>query len=85
MNVYSIKDLKAAYFMQPFVSRNKGEAVRSFSSAVNDAGNSNNLMAKYPADYALFELGTFDEETGAIIPFPSLNLLGTGSDYINQQ
>lgn len=84
MNIYSIKDLTAKYYMQPFYGRNHGEAIRSFTNAVNDASNPNNLLAKHPSDFALYAIGEFDEISGKIKE-TSVEKLGLGSDYVSQQ
>lgn len=81
MNIYSIRDIKADYFMQPFMARNDGEATRSFAGAVNDSSNPNNMIARYPGDYELFSLGLFDEVTGHLDPKDHKSL-GTGDQYV---
>lgn len=84
MNVYSIRDNTAEYFGAPFIARNQGEAVRSFTGAVNDTRNPDNLMAKHPSEYALYLVGTWDETTGRIIAADAVTFVGSGTDYLNQ-
>lgn len=59
--VMSIRDNAVAAFNRPFFVQHVGMAVRSFKDEVNSA---ESPMAKHPEDFLLFELGTFDEETG---------------------
>jgi hypothetical protein len=56
--VYSVHDKAVGAYLQPFFSRSKGEAIRSFTEACNDAKSQFN---KYAADYVLFELGSYDD------------------------
>lgn len=62
--ICSIYDGKADAFTQPMFFQSTGQAVRSFSDAVND-GESN--FSKHPEDYTLFVLGTWDERTASIV------------------
>ena len=64
--IYSVYDDAAKAFLPPFFVRSKGEAVRSFSSAV---GQSDHQFSKFKSDYTLFELGSYDDVTGLITPF----------------
>lgn len=64
-NMFSVFDLKAKAFMQPFFSAVRATAVRSFVAAVNDPST---MMHKHPEDFILFHLATFDDETAKILP-----------------
>lgn len=57
--VFSIFDSATNTWLPPIYARNKGEMLRNFADAVAD---SNSKLAKHPHDYALFELGTFDDD-----------------------
>lgn len=54
--VYSIRDLKAEYYNRPFFARSEGEAIRIFVESAKD-----NLLDRYPDDFKLFFIGTFDD------------------------
>lgn len=60
-NVYSVYDVKAKFFVSPFMMLQDGEAIRAFSDEVNKDGSALN---KHPEDYVLFKLAVFDQETG---------------------
>lgn len=64
--LYSVRDNKTAAYHRPFCSEHKNLAVRSFRTAVNDAGTELN---KYPEDFELFEVGEFEVETGMLKQF----------------
>lgn len=63
MKIYSIYDSKAEAYLQPLFANTNGVAIRIFSEAVSDE---NHAFNKYAADYTLFEIGTFDENSGNI-------------------
>lgn len=75
--VCSVRDSALDAFMRPIFVPTAGMAVRSFQDEVK---NPDSPMAKHPEDYALFELGTFDEESGKLVNLPSPRQLVRGSD-----
>lgn len=63
LKIYSIKDTKIGY-MQPFYQNNEAVAVRSLANAVNSP-QLNNINQNLE-DMELWQLGTFDDQTGEI-------------------
>jgi len=59
LRVFSVYDSKAEAYMQPLFFQTKGLAIRSFSEAANDG---KSTISLYPADYTLFELGSYDSD-----------------------
>lgn len=57
----AVRDSAVDAFMRPFFVPTTAFAVRSLSEALKDP---QSPMASSPQDFALFELGSFDEETG---------------------
>lgn len=57
--MFCIYDSAINTWMPPMYARNKGEMLRNFADAVAD---SKSKLAKHPADYALFEIGSFDDD-----------------------
>lgn len=62
LQVFTVYDHAVQSYLPPFFVRSKGEAIRSFTEAVNAEGNQFN---KHAADYTLFALGTYDDD-GAV-------------------
>lgn len=62
---YSVFDDKVSCFNTPFFSPSEGAAVRSFGDLTND---SRSTVRQHPADYHLYFVGTFDEDTGFFTP-----------------
>lgn len=63
LTIFTIFDSKAQAYLQPFFSANAETAQREFTTAVNGEGQFN----KFAEDYSMFQLGTFDQESGAFI------------------
>lgn len=59
--IFSVRDSALNAFLRPFYVPAVGAAVRGFSDEVN---RKDSEMFKHPEDYELFEMGTFDEESG---------------------
>lgn len=79
MKLFTVHDSKAAYHFNPIVHRNAGEAIRAFETAVE---NPESQFHKYPADFTLFEIGTFDVDTGGIKTYEDKILLVNASDLV---
>lgn len=60
--MYSIRDSKVG-FMTPTIDQNDASAARNFEHAVHNVAS---LMNSHPADYALYRIGEFDTEFGAV-------------------
>lgn len=67
MKIFSIRDNAADAYMQPWFSRNVETARREVSEAVNSG---DHQFARHAHDYALWEIGEFDETTGNINAYP---------------
>lgn len=61
--VVAIRDRALDAHMRPFCMQSKGQAIRSFADEINRAA-PDNALHQHPEDYDLFQLGTWDEETG---------------------
>ena len=77
--VFSIYDSKAQMFNVPFFMNNNAMAVRTFVDLVNDPKTN---VSRHPEDYSLFEIGTFDDSKGVIVPATPINL-GLASAFRN--
>lgn len=60
-NIYCVFDSKTKLFGNPFTSIRQESAVRDFGYAANQKDNE---ICRYASDYALYFIGTFDDESG---------------------
>jgi hypothetical protein len=58
---FSVRDEKVEAFLPPFFCRSKGEAIRSFTQAVDQP---DHAFAKNVSDFVLYEIGAFDDVGG---------------------
>lgn len=79
--VYSIHDTVAGAYNTPFFMHNNGQAMRAFSDNVNA---SDSIINKHPEQFALFQIGDYDDQTGEITPLPTVKCLALGSDVIDR-
>lgn len=77
MRLFSVYDSKANTYLPPFLLANDKLAIRAFAHAANDKATD---IGKYPTDFCLFEIGTYDDQSGfvqAIEPFINHGLAAT--------
>lgn len=77
--VVSVFDSAMQAFARPIFVPALGVAIRSFADEVNRQA-PDNQMHQHPDDFELFELGTFDEETGQFTNLENVRSLGRGKD-----
>lgn len=80
--ICSVYDQKARFFSAPFTTMTTETGIRDFVRAVSD---SRGMTDKFPADYELYAIGQFNEDTGAIEGFIVPQLLTRGIDHIIQE
>lgn len=78
--VCSVRDVVANCYSNPFTSHNQGTALRDFSQACRDP---DSQLAKSPDGFALYSLGTFDDDTGALVPHVP-QLLGHATQFLKE-
>lgn len=64
--LYSVYDKVCGEYNPPFVCRNMPTAIRNMRDSLKDAKQS--IIAMHPEDYVLVEVGTFDKESGVVLP-----------------
>lgn len=74
----TVLDSKSAIYSAPFSSINRQTAMRDFAHAAQEP---NSQMAKFPEDFRLYALGSFDDNTGQITMFDSPEYLIAALDF----
>lgn len=65
LRAFSVYDSKTEVYGPPMFFLTRGQAVRSFSDAANDEKAE---FSRHAADYTLFEIGSFDQAAGSLLP-----------------
>lgn len=79
LNMFTIYDSKTETYSPPFFMRTTGEAVRTFQDLSVDKDTS---IGRYPADFTLFEVGTFDDKTGTTVGNKAFVNLGLALEHM---
>jgi len=74
LKVFTVYDSAVGAYMQPFFMQSAGQAIRAMSDTLQST---EHQFSKHPADFTLFEIGTYDEETGKLFSLPAYINLGT--------
>lgn len=75
LTVIAVRDTRVEAYMQPNTMRHKGQAIRGFQDEANRA-DPQNMIYQHPEDFELWQLGTFDDETGQFQNQPERLLRG---------
>ncbi len=62
--MFSVFDTAVGAYTRPFAAQSAGAAIRAFE---DDCVNADSPVAKHPEDYALFLLGSFDDNNGLLV------------------
>ena len=72
---YAIRDNLSEMYMTPVLFQNENVALRWFSGVVNSK-EQNEVIFNNPADFELWKLGIYDNNTGDLVPM--LEKIATG-------
>lgn len=76
--LFSVYDSKALIYHAPFTMQSAANALRAFTETSLDQRTE---ICKYPADFSLFEIGTFDDSSGLVEIHSSKLNLGTALEH----
>lgn len=79
MKLFAILDVKSNSFMKVTCEKHTADAMRSFSIAANSK---DTLFNRFPDDFALMEIGSFDPQTGTIEPLQHPQSLGAARTFL---
>ena len=79
--VFSLYDSAVEAYNTPMFLRTNGEAIRSLTAAVNDP---ESTICKWPEQYVLFELGTYDDSNARFEFLAAPKSLGAALQYKEQ-
>lgn len=81
-SVFSFYDDKACFFLAPVVIENFASLARSIRAAA--AENADAPFVRYPSDFIVYEIGSFDEETGLLSGFDIPNRISSVAEILAQ-
>lgn len=80
MKIFTVYDSKAGVYLQPFFFNHSGGALRAFVDLCIDKSHQ---FGKHPEDYALFELGTYEDDKSTFEIYDAPRSLGVGLELIS--
>ena len=80
--IVAVKDRAIDAYMNPFTVQHTNAAARAFQDEVNRESSE---MNKHPEDYELYNLGTFNDETGEIEPQRPPERIARAQDLIRKE
>lgn len=80
LKIYTVYDAGVKAYMPPFTMRHSGEATRAFRESVNDPKSN---LAKYPSDFTLFEIGSYDDSSAKIDVLSTPVSLGVAVEFLD--
>jgi len=78
LEAYSLLDMKAGAFATPFFMLHDAQAIRAVTELGQDLATT---VGRYPSDFALCSIGTFDDASGVLTPTGIINL-GTVTGFL---
>lgn len=79
VQLYAIRDAKTEAYMPPYQAVSHGEAIRQFSDVCK---NPDTMLNRHPADFALFHIGAFNSESGALVPVTQVLQLSSALEFV---
>lgn len=79
--LFAVFDSAAHGFLDPFPAPTVEFAIRGFREAVNKPGHQ---FQKFPEDYTLFHVGSFDSATGTLEALPPRSL-GVAVTFVSRE
>lgn len=76
--LFSVYDKQGDQYWPVITEKSRETAARAFTDAMMSG--ENELFSKWPADFTLFLVGSFDDETGLVTPLDKPELILTGED-----
>lgn len=78
LHIFSVFDSAAGAFLDPFHAQTTEVAMRMMREICNRP---DHQFSKYPEDYTLFEIGSFDPQTGVLEPLATPHPLGLALSF----
>lgn len=81
IQMFTVYDSAAGAYLEPFFAPTLEFAMRGFREAVNKPGHQ---FARFPEDYTLFHVGSFDPQSGVVDPMVP-HSLGVAVTFVDRQ
>lgn len=80
--IFTVYDQKAKAFITPFFMHNDDLALRIFKECANSE---QHMFGKYPTDFILYRIGTFEDTTGGCEIFPIIEQVVSAIELVDKK
>jgi len=80
VKLFTVYDSKVKTWFTPLPFKHAGDALRWFQESANEKKSN---LGKYPADFTLFELGEFDDQTAVVTTHKTPIAMGVAIEFVN--
>lgn len=80
LQVFTVFDKKTSLYRVPVYVRNQGQAIRAFESSAMQTGTE---ISNYPADFELWHLGAWNDETSKYTLLDSPQFIVNAQTLVN--
>ncbi len=77
LKMFSIYDRQSEIHQPPAFFHTVGHALRGLSRVFTDP---DSVFCQHAADFQVFEIGTYDDQTGRVLPIDQLHLVCSGTE-----
>ena len=81
MKLFSVLDVKSKSYLKLWAEKSTVEAVRGFNVTVNET---DTMFKRFPDDFCLMEIGSWDQATGILTPLDSPLNLGSARTFLRE-
>jgi len=84
LKLFVVYDAKTESYGVPFFRDFTANAIREWQEVASKKSDSQNQIAKFPADFCLFEIGSFEQSTGKLDIYETKYSLGLASEHVKE-
>jgi len=84
LKLFVVYDQKTESYGVPFFRDFTANALREWSEVASNKGEKQNQIAKFPADFTLFEIGEFDQLSGVVRIYETKFSHGTALEHVKE-
>jgi len=85
LKLFVVYDAKTQSYGVPFFRDFTANAIREWSEVASNRSDKQNQIAKFPSDFTLFEIGSFEQGTGSVEIYETKYSLGLASEHVKQE
>jgi len=85
LKLFVVYDSKTGSYGVPFFRDFTANALREWSEVAGGKADKQNQIAKFPADFTLFEIGEFEQLSGNLSLYETKYSLGLASEHIKSE